>query len=56
MSCARAFMLAAAVWESSMASHTLHHRTGKRSVEQLAIGRRMEEPLHDFLLLLSGED
>jgi aminoglycoside phosphotransferase (APT) family kinase protein len=33
-----------------------HRRTGKRSVEQLAIGRRMEEPLHDFLLLLSGED
>jgi aminoglycoside phosphotransferase (APT) family kinase protein len=33
-----------------------HHRTGRRSVEQLAIGRRMEEPLHDFLLLLSGED
>jgi aminoglycoside phosphotransferase (APT) family kinase protein len=33
-----------------------HLRTGKRTVEQLAIGRRMEEPLHDFLLLLSGED
>jgi aminoglycoside phosphotransferase (APT) family kinase protein len=33
-----------------------HDRTGKRSVEQLAIGRRMEEPLHDFLLLLAGED
>lgn len=33
-----------------------HHRTGKRSVEQLAIGRRMEEPLHDFLQLLAGED
>jgi aminoglycoside phosphotransferase (APT) family kinase protein len=33
-----------------------HLRTGKRSVEQLAIGRRMEEPLHDFLQLIAGED
>ena len=33
-----------------------HHRTGRRSVEQLAIGRRMEEPLHDFLQLLAGEE
>jgi aminoglycoside phosphotransferase (APT) family kinase protein len=33
-----------------------HRRTGKRSVEQLAIGRRMEEPLHDFLQLIAGED
>ena len=33
-----------------------HRRTGKRSLEQLAIGRRMEEPLHDFLELLHGED
>lgn len=33
-----------------------HRRTGRRSVEQLAIGRRMEEPLHDFLRLLAGED
>ena len=33
-----------------------HRRTGRRSLEQLAIGRRMEEPLHDFLQLLHGED
>ena len=33
-----------------------HRRTGKRSLEQLAIGRRMEEPLHDFLELLEGRD
>ena len=33
-----------------------HRRTGQRTVEQLAIGRRMEEPLHDFLQLLAGED
>ena len=33
-----------------------HRRTGKRSVEQLAIGRRMEEPLHDFLQLIAEED
>lgn len=33
-----------------------HRRTGRRSVEQLAIGRRMEEPLHDFLQLIAGED
>ncbi|HYM01667.1 MAG TPA: phosphotransferase family protein [Stellaceae bacterium] len=33
-----------------------HRRTGKRTVEQQAIGRRMEEPLHDFLQLLAGED
>jgi aminoglycoside phosphotransferase (APT) family kinase protein len=33
-----------------------HRRTGKHSLEQLAIGRRMEEPLHDFLQLLDGED
>ena len=33
-----------------------HRRTGKRSLEQLAIGRRMEEPLHDFLDLLEGRD
>ncbi len=31
-----------------------HRRTGRRTVEQLAIGRRMEEPLHDFLQLLAG--
>jgi aminoglycoside phosphotransferase (APT) family kinase protein len=33
-----------------------HRRGGTRSVEQLAIGRRMEEPLYDFLQLLAGED
>jgi aminoglycoside phosphotransferase (APT) family kinase protein len=33
-----------------------HRRTGRRTVEQLAIGRRMEEPLHDFLQLLAGEN
>jgi aminoglycoside phosphotransferase (APT) family kinase protein len=33
-----------------------HHRTGRRTVEQMAIGRRMEEPLYDFLRLLAGED
>jgi aminoglycoside phosphotransferase (APT) family kinase protein len=33
-----------------------HRRTGRRSVEQMAIGRRMEEPLFDFLQLLCGED
>jgi aminoglycoside phosphotransferase (APT) family kinase protein len=33
-----------------------HRRTGRRSVEQLAIGRRMEEPLHDFLQFIAGED
>jgi aminoglycoside phosphotransferase (APT) family kinase protein len=33
-----------------------HHRTGRRTVEQMAIGRRMEEPLFDFLQLLAGED
>ena len=33
-----------------------HRRTGRHTVEQLAIGRRMEEPLHDFLLLLEGKD
>jgi aminoglycoside phosphotransferase (APT) family kinase protein len=33
-----------------------HRRTGKRSLEQLAIGRRMEEPLYDFLELLEGRD
>ncbi|HUN51004.1 MAG TPA: phosphotransferase family protein [Candidatus Sulfotelmatobacter sp.] len=34
-----------------------HHRDGgERSVEQHAIGRRMEEPIHDFLQLLAGED
>lgn len=33
-----------------------HRRTGRRSIEQLAIGRRMEEPLHDFLQLIAGED
>lgn len=33
-----------------------HHRGGVRSVERLAIGRRMEEPLYDFLQLLAGED
>jgi aminoglycoside phosphotransferase (APT) family kinase protein len=29
-----------------------HQRGGERSLEQLAIGRRSEEPLHDFLTLL----
>ncbi len=29
---------------------------GERTVEAFAIGRRMEEPLYDFLLLLAGED
>lgn len=33
-----------------------HRRGGVRSVERLAIGRRMEEPLFDFLHLLAGED
>jgi hypothetical protein len=33
-----------------------HHRTGRHTVEQMAIGRRMEEPLYDFLQLLAGED
>jgi aminoglycoside phosphotransferase (APT) family kinase protein len=33
-----------------------HRRTGKHTVEQMAIGRRMEEPLYDFLQLLAGED
>ena len=33
-----------------------HRRTGKHTVEQMAIGRRMEEPLYDFLQLLMGED
>jgi aminoglycoside phosphotransferase (APT) family kinase protein len=33
-----------------------HRRTGRRTVEQMAIGRRMEEPLFDFLRLLAGED
>jgi aminoglycoside phosphotransferase (APT) family kinase protein len=33
-----------------------HHQTGRRTVEQMAIGRRMEEPLFDFLQLLAGED
>jgi aminoglycoside phosphotransferase (APT) family kinase protein len=29
-----------------------HRRGGERSLEQLAIGRRAEEPLHDFLALI----
>ena len=29
-----------------------HRRGGERSLEQLAIGRRADEPLHDFLALL----
>ncbi|HYM33278.1 MAG TPA: phosphotransferase family protein [Candidatus Cybelea sp.] len=33
-----------------------HLRGAERSLEQLAIGRRMEEPIHDFLQLLAGED
>lgn len=34
-----------------------HRRPGgERSVEQHAIGRRMEEPIYDFLRLLAGED
>jgi len=33
-----------------------HRRTGRATVEQMAIGRRMEEPLFDFLQLLAGED
>jgi aminoglycoside phosphotransferase (APT) family kinase protein len=33
-----------------------HRRTGRSTVEQMAIGRRMEEPLFDFLQLLAGED
>jgi aminoglycoside phosphotransferase (APT) family kinase protein len=33
-----------------------HRRTGRPTVEQMAIGRRMEEPLFDFLQLLAGED
>ncbi|MGO8916285.1 MAG: phosphotransferase family protein [Stellaceae bacterium] len=34
-----------------------HRRPGgERSVEQHAIGRRMEEPIYDFLQLLAGED
>jgi aminoglycoside phosphotransferase (APT) family kinase protein len=33
-----------------------HQRTGRHTVEQMAIGRRMEEPLFDFLQLLAGED
>jgi aminoglycoside phosphotransferase (APT) family kinase protein len=31
-----------------------HRRGAERSLEQLAIGRRAEEPLHDFLALLAG--
>ncbi len=33
-----------------------HLRTGRMSVEQLAIGRRMEEPLYDFLQLIDGKE
>jgi aminoglycoside phosphotransferase (APT) family kinase protein len=34
-----------------------HRRAGgERTVEQHAIGRRMEEPTYDFLQLLAGED
>jgi aminoglycoside phosphotransferase (APT) family kinase protein len=33
-----------------------HRRGGERLLEQLAIGRRSEEPLHDFLALLEERD